>query len=329
MKTNIGWLILILLIVGCRQNDPVSTPVAIAPTSTIAPRATPTILSEATATVPVVVPPTTTSELVPDTPTALPPTDIPPSTLPPATPVVSPTAFVAGMPAFYTYEIINSYPHDPTAFTQGLIYEDNIFYEGTGLWQQSSVRKVVPETGDVLQQIDIDDQYFGEGITIFGDRIIQLTWQSRLGFVYDKNSFERLQTFNYPTEGWGITHDGEKLIMSDGTATIYFWDAETLAEIGHIEVRDGDQPVVRLNELEYINGEIWANVWQTNMIARIDPNTGQVVGWVDLTGLLAEEFRTQPVDVLNGIAYDAENDRLFVTGKLWPRLFEIKVVAEQ
>jgi glutaminyl-peptide cyclotransferase len=168
---------------------------------------------------------------------------------------------------------------------------------------------------------------FGEGIAIYGDRIIQLTWQSHIGLVYDKTSFELLRTFSYPTEGWGLTHDGARLIMSDGTATLHFLDPETFVEVGQVEVYDVDGPVVRLNELEYIGGEIYANIWQTDRIVRIDPQTGQVLGWVDLSGLLSPEDRQQPVDVLNGIAYDPASDRLFVTGKLWPKLFEIELVA--
>ena len=226
----------------------------------------------------------------------------------------------------YTYQVINAYPHDPNAFTQGLVYEDGIFYEGTGLYGQSSLRQVDVTSGEVQQMISLDDQYFGEGITVWEDRIIQLTWQENTGFVYDKTSFDRLQEFNYPTEGWGITHDDQILIMSDGTATLYFWDPGTLAEIGHVDVFDENGPVVRLNELEYVEGEVWANVWQTNLIARIDPATGQVVGWIDLTGLLDTAVVTQPVDVLNGIAYDAATGRIFVTGKLWPQVYEIELI---
>lgn len=226
----------------------------------------------------------------------------------------------------YTYTVVNSYPHDPQAFTQGLIYVDGVLYEGTGLNGRSSLRRVHLETGEVQEIVDLDQQYFGEGIALFGDRIIQLTWQSNVAFVYDAQSFERLGEFAYPTEGWGLTHDDTQLIMSDGTANLYFRDPETFAEIGRVEVRDATGPVVRLNELEYINGEVYANVWQTDRIARIDPQTGRVTGWIDLTGLLSAADRTPDVDVLNGIAYDAANDRLFVTGKLWPRLFEIDLI---
>jgi glutamine cyclotransferase len=226
----------------------------------------------------------------------------------------------------YSYEVVNTYPHDLRAFTQGLVYEDGLLYEGTGLRGESTLRRVELETGTVLQQRDLPADLFGEGVTVFGDRIVQLTWQSNVGFVYDKESFELLRDFDYPTEGWGITHDGERLIMSDGTSTLHFLDPATLEETGGVEVLDGDRAVDRLNELEYVRGEVYANVWQTDLIARIAPETGRVTGWIDLTGLLNAEDRSEPVDVLNGIAYDAEGDRLFVTGKLWPTLFEIILV---
>jgi glutamine cyclotransferase len=226
----------------------------------------------------------------------------------------------------YSYAIVNAYPHDRNAFTQGLIFEDGILYEGTGLRGQSTLRKVALETGAILQLYALPAQYFGEGVTVYGDKIYQLTWQSNVGFVYDKHSFQLLQQFHYPTEGWGITHDGERLIMSDGTSTLHFLDPETLEEIGQIQVYDSDGPVVRLNELEYVQGEIYANVWQTDRIARIDPDTGQVIAWIELEGLLGPEDLDQPVDVLNGIAYNAQNGRLFVTGKKWPKLFEIKLI---
>jgi glutamine cyclotransferase len=172
----------------------------------------------------------------------------------------------------------------------------------------------------------LEPQFFGEGVTILGDRIIQLTWRSRVGFVYDKRDFTLLQQFTYATEGWGITHDGTNLIMSDGTSTLYVLEPQTFGEIGRILVSDHNGPVVRLNELEYVRGEIYANIWQTDRIARIDPQTGRVTAWIDLSDLLSAEDRLQPVDVLNGIAYDAVQDRLLVTGKLWPKLFEIELV---
>jgi len=226
----------------------------------------------------------------------------------------------------YRYRIVNSYPHDPTAFTQGLVFVDGTLYEGTGLRGRSTLRRVELSTGQVLQQRELPPQSFGEGVTVFHNRIIQLTWQSGLGSVYDLGSFELLREFHYPSEGWGITHDGERLIMSDGTSVLHLLDPETYEEIGTIEVTGGNGPVPRLNELEYVDGEIFANVWLTDRIARIAPETGRVVGWVDLSGLLGEEDRREPVDVLNGIAYDAQHARLFVTGKLWPKLFEIELV---
>jgi glutamine cyclotransferase len=220
---------------------------------------------------------------------------------------------------------VNVYPHDPDAFTQGLVFEDGVLYESTGLRGHSTLRRVTLETGAVLDRRPLPDEFFGEGITIYGDEIIQLTWQSNVGIVYDKHTLEPIKAFGYPTEGWGITHDGERLIVSDGTSTLYLWDPETLEEVGQIEVYGDYGPVVGLNELEYVEGEIYANVWKTDWIARIDPRSGQVIGWIALDGLLSLEAYAEPVDVLNGIAYDADADRLFVTGKLWPALFEIKL----
>ena len=238
----------------------------------------------------------------------------------------SPVHSLTPQPApVYTFKVVNSFPHDPTAFTEGLVSDGGALYEGTGLNGQSSLRLVDLSSGRVLQSLPLSSEYFGEGVTVWGDHIIQLTWKSHVGFVYDKISFQLLKTFNYPTEGWGLTHDDQHLIMSDGTATLHFLDPDTFKEIGRIAVTDAGQPVVRLNELEVIHGEIWANVWQTDRIVRIAPATGQVIGWIDLTGLLGPEERQRPVDVLNGIAYDAEHDRVFVTGKLWPKLFEITI----
>lgn len=260
-----------------------------------------------------------------------------PATLAPGAPNESPLALPAadgaadtpvatpGQPPIYTYEVINVYPHDPGAFTQGLVFDGETLYEGTGLNGRSSLRRVDLASGQVLQQVDLAAEYFGEGITVWDDHIIQLTWQSRRGFVYNKTTFARIADFTYPTEGWGITHDGRRLIMSDGSATLYFWNPDTFTPVDSVDVYDISGPVVRLNELEYINGEVWANIWQTDYIARIDPVTGQVLGWVDLSGLLTPAERAS-TDVLNGIAYMPESDRLFVTGKLWPKLFEIRVI---
>jgi glutamine cyclotransferase len=263
------------------------------------------------------------------TPTSLPTPTVMSQLTSPITPTIQASTTqtnATGAIPVYTYKIINSYPHDPNAYTQGLIYVDGILYEGTGRRGASTLRRVELETGQVVQRLQLPPLLFGEGITLFDDRIIQLTWQSHLGFVYDRESFELLQTFTYPTEGWGLTHDGKRIIMSDGTANLYFRDPETLEEIGRIEVDDANGPVTLLNELEYINDEVYANIYRTDRIAIINPDTGQVRAYIDLTGLLGPEDRTQPVDVLNGIAYDADHDRLFVTGKWWPKLFEIELV---
>ncbi|MFI5323781.1 MAG: glutaminyl-peptide cyclotransferase [Thermodesulfobacteriota bacterium] len=234
----------------------------------------------------------------------------------------------ASVPVF-GYEVINTYPHDRNAFTQGLLIYDGTLYEGTGLRGRSSLRKVDLKTGKVLKEHDIPNAYFGEGVAVDGNRIVQLTWQSHKGFVYDRNTFTLIKTFNYPTEGWGITFDGRNFIMSDGSATLYFLDPESFAEVGRLEVYDDKGPVTELNELEYVKGEIYANIWGSNRIARIDPATGRITGWIDLSGLLSEDDRKIPVDVLNGIAYDNDTGRLFVTGKLWPKIFEIKIVPKE
>jgi len=244
-------------------------------------------------------------------------------------PTISTTPTPLDTVPVYTYKVINTYPHDPNAFTQGLVFEDGVLYEGTGLYGNSTLRKVGLETGAILLIHELPAQFFGEGVTIYGNKISQLTWRSNVGYVYDKESFDLLQEFNYPTEGWGITHDGTHLIMSDGTSTLHFLDPETYGEVHRVEVLDRGSPVTRLNELEYVQGIIYANVWQTDRIAMIAPSTGQVVGWIDLEGLLGEEDRIQRVGVLNGIAYDAEDDRLFVTGKWWPKLFEIELIPPE
>lgn len=233
----------------------------------------------------------------------------------------------AGSVPVYGYKVVRTYPHDRTAFTQGLVYADGALYEGTGQLGQSGIRKVSLETGAVLQLRPIDARYFGEGIVIWKNSLIQLTWQHGIGFVYDRTTFEPKRTFTYTGEGWGLTHDGTRIIMSDGSAAgaLRFLDPETLKETGRLIVRAGRSPVAHLNELEYVKGEILANVWQTERIARISPKTGQVTGWIDLQGLL-DPREAAGVDVLNGIAYDAARDRLFVTGKLWPKMFEIQLV---
>lgn len=230
-----------------------------------------------------------------------------------------------GIP-IYRYEVIASYPHDTSAFTQGLLFEDGVLYESTGRHGQSSLRKVDLKTGEVLKIRNLDNTHFGEGAAIVGNKIIQITWRSRKGLVYDKNTFDLLQTFTYPGEGWGLTYDGRNLIMSDGTAVLRYLDSATFKETGTLEVYDESGPVQSLNELEYVEGEIFANLWGSDRIARIDPETGRVKGWIDLSGLLPEKDRKGGEDVLNGIAYDPGGKRLFVTGKLWPKLYEIRIV---
>lgn len=229
----------------------------------------------------------------------------------------------------YGYRIVNRYPHDPNGFTQGLVFVDGFLFEGTGLRGRSSLRKVDLATGTILQFRNLPAHFFGEGVTVYHNKVIQLTWRANLGFVYDKDTFQLIETFQYPTEGWGITHDGEHLIMSDGTSTLYCIHPKTYKEMGLIKVHDRKGPVSNLNELEYVQGLIFANVWQTDKIAQISPDTGEVVGWIDLSGLLRTEDRVHRVDVLNGIAYDQRNDRLFVTGKLWPILFEIELIPPE
>lgn len=232
----------------------------------------------------------------------------------------------AGMLPHMTYEVVNTYPHDPTAFTQGLIYHAGYLYESTGLYGESSLRKVELETGEVLQRVELPANTFGEGLALWEDRLFQLTWQEGIGFIYALTDFAFLGQFTYPTEGWGLTHDGHQLIMSDGSHRLYFLNPETLQIVGDVEVYNQGQPVERLNELEYINGEVFANVWLTDKIVRIDPASGEAVGWIDLQGILPEDLITPSTDVLNGIAYDPEENRLFVTGKNWPLLFEIRLV---
>lgn len=281
------------------------------------------------------------------TPTPLPPASRTPpgldeqsplSTPPPATPPASATpsstpkpaatqVAEAGMPVpVFTYHIVATYPHDPQAYTQGLVYAGGVLYESTGRHGATTLRRVDLESGEVLQIRLLPERYFGEGLALFQDRLYQLTWREQVGFVYDRATFRLLRTFSYATEGWGLCHDGQRLILSDGSATLRFLDPDTLQETGSVEVTIDGRPLAMLNELEYVGGEVLANVWQTDTVVRIDPRSGQVTGVIDLQGLLSAEDRRLPVDVLNGIAYDAEGDRLFVTGKLWPKLFEIDLI---
>jgi glutamine cyclotransferase len=225
----------------------------------------------------------------------------------------------------YTYTIVQTYPHDTGAFTEGLIYVDGFLYESTGLNGYSSLRRVALENGDVAQKVLLPDEYYGEGITTVNDTIVLLTWQSHIGFVYNKTTFALIENFTYPTEGWGLTFDGERLIMSDGSDKLFFLDPITFQSIGQIQIRDGNVSVLNINELEYVNGDVYANIWKQQKIAIINPETGQIKAWIDLTGL-QDSTSLGYEEVLNGIAYDPILNRLFVTGKNWPHLFEIKLL---
>lgn len=224
-----------------------------------------------------------------------------------------------------SYEVVGSYPHDPTSFTQGLLWHDGTLYEGTGLEGRSKLRRLEFPSGKVLKEISLSSEYFGEGLALVGNRLMQLTWQSHRGFVYDLDSFRKLQEFTYDTEGWGLTYDGNNLILSDGSSNLFYLDPQTFKPIRKLAVTMNGQALTEINELEFIEGEIWANVWQTDFIVRIDPSTGRVTSFLNLKGILAPSDKTGREDVLNGIAYDAEKKRIFITGKLWPRIFEIRV----
>jgi glutamine cyclotransferase len=233
----------------------------------------------------------------------------------------------AGVPLFGV-EVVHTYPHDPTAFTEGLFYLNGYFYESTGLEQHSSIRKVRVETGEVVQKVDIPPEYFGEGIVNWGDRLVSLTWKSQVGFVFDLATLKVRKQFHYQGEGWALTQDGQQIIMSDGSPELRFLNPKTLLETKRVQVTFEGQPVRNVNELEWVKGEIYANVWETNVIVRIDPKDGHVIGVINLAGLLSPADQVSgPDSVLNGIAYDAKGDRLFVTGKNWPKLFEIRLVS--
>jgi len=238
--------------------------------------------------------------------------------------MASPPVVPANGTPVYGYRVVANFSHDPTAFTEGLVFFQGYLYEGTGLYGKSGIRQYDLASGEVLKSLDLPQQYFGEGITILGGRLYQLTWQSHKGFVYDLN-FTLLQEFSYATEGWGLTQNGSHLIMSDGSSTLYFLDPVALTVVGQVQVTDNGNPVVYLNELEYINGEVWANVWQTDLIARISPQNGTVLGWVNLAGLLSPSDRAG-ADVLNGIAFDPAGSRILVTGKYWPKIYQIELL---
>ena len=310
---------LILAVGGCQSAARLPDPTSAAPSAVAS------ITVEATAT------PMPTSTLVATRTSDLAAKQKPASQLPvPPTPITvaesypSPEVVVDGEPV-WSFRIINEYPHDSSAYTQGLILDGpTTLLEGTG--RDSSLRQVDLETGEVEMLYLLPDDMYGEGITLFGDRIVQLTWKNQQGFIYDRDSFELTGVFTYPHEGWGITHDDSQLIVSDGTDIIRFWDPETFEEVRRIRVQGQYGPVTMLNELEYVDGEIWANIWFSDTIVRISPDDGHVLGWVDLNGLIDPQLRYGREAVLNGIAFDAQSNRIVVTGKLWPLLFEIEIV---
>ena len=232
------------------------------------------------------------------------------------------------IPKQYTYKVMQIYPHDTKAYTQGLLFDDGFLYESTGQKGESTLRKVNLQTGEPVQMIHLSSEMFGEGLALLDDKLVQLTWQNQVAFVYQKSDFKLLNTISYPMrEGWGLTFDGTHLLMTDGSATLYFLDKDFLAEVRRLEVCDNNGLVRELNELEYINGELWANVYQTNYILRIDPKTGVVTGRIDMSGLLNDSDQKTGTDVLNGIAYDEKTGKIYVTGKNWPKLFEIQVIS--
>lgn len=249
-----------------------------------------------------------------------------PTQTPSPTPTPTKTPQISAL--IYTYTIVNMFQHDKYAFTQGLVVESNdVLLEGTGNYGVSSLRRVGLRNGTVLQEYKLSNEYFGEGIALVGDKIIQLTWQNYTGFVYDKTTFELLGKFNLTTEGWGLTYNGTHLILSDGTSKLYFLDPNTFQIVGSVNVHDGNMSIAKLNELEYINstGEVYANIWEDQKIAIINPQTGQVKAYIDLTGLYQT---SNPNAVLNGIAYNQNTGQLYVTGKYWPSLYEIQITPK-
>jgi glutamine cyclotransferase len=228
----------------------------------------------------------------------------------------------------YSYKVVAKYPHSTNSYTEGFFYLNGLFYEGTGLNGNSELMAINPATGQILQHIALPKQYFGEGIVDWGPNIYQWTWQSQIGFVYDRFTLRQVAEFHYTGEGWGMTHTDREIITSDGTDTLRFRNPRNFAETHHIVVRDGAQAIQQLNELEYIKGEIYANIWHSDRIARIDPRDGHVIAWIDLTGILPDDQKINGEAVLNGIAYDPQHDRLFVTGKQWPTIFEIKLIPK-
>ncbi|MDP4210397.1 MAG: glutaminyl-peptide cyclotransferase [Bacteroidota bacterium] len=233
-------------------------------------------------------------------------------------------------PAYYSYKVLSTYHHDPAAYTQGLVYDRGTFLEGTGLYGQSTLRRVKIESGDVQKSVNLPKEIFGEGVAMVDDKIWQISWKEQTAYLYNKSTFDLIKKVNYPiAEGWGLTYDGASLIMSDGSANLYYMDKEAFTETKRIEVCDDHGPVKSLNELEYIDGEVWANIYTTDTIVRINPKTGAVTGKIDMSGLLKSADRQQNTDVLNGIAYDNQTKRLFVTGKNWPKLFQIALTPKK
>lgn len=282
-------LLLLVLLVGC--GEPTAVPQAIMPAATA------------------------TLTAVPPTPTT------PPNCAGPV-----PGAAASAPAEIISYSIVNTYPHDTAAFTQGLQWVDGVLFEGAGQYGASDVRRVDLESGEVLRRQPLADNYFGEGVTVMNGRLYQLTWREQTGFVYDPQTLVQLDTFTYETEGWGLTHNGRCLIMSDGSSTLTFRDPQSFAVLGELPVFDGERPVTNLNELEYVDGLIFANVWLTDFIAVISAQSGQVVGWLDLTEMAGGIYDNYPgADWLNGVAYMPENGRFLVTGKYWPFLYEIEI----
>ncbi len=228
-------------------------------------------------------------------------------------------------PPVYTYEIVKAFQHDNQAFTQGLVFHDGYFYESTGQYGHSSLRKVALPVGKVVQKVEVPAEHFAEGLTILNRKVFQLTWTDNRGFIYDVNSLNKIGEFKYAGEGWGLTNDGRNLIMSDGSNEIRFLDPQTFQVTKSIKVFDNGRPLASLNELEYIKGEIYANIWHSDKIVRLDPESGKILAWIDLSGLLPDARQQNSEAVLNGIAYDPAKDRLFVTGKLWSKIFEIRL----
>lgn len=233
-----------------------------------------------------------------------------------------------GRPTFYSFNVVDTYPHDDAAFTQGLVYHDGLLYEGTGLYGRSSIRIAELSTGNIIEQVDLSDDIFGEGMTIMGDQVYQVTWKENTGFVYSMDDLTEIRSFSYNGEGWGLTHDGNHLILSNGSSTLSFLDPESLHVVRTVDVTYEGEPVSNLNELEYFDGVIYANIWHLDQIVMINPNDGAAIGWIDLDGIQEHLGSTEGIDVLNGIAYNYETGRLLVTGKLWPNVFEIELVPK-